>query len=78
MDEIDKNIELGIIQGKSIKWAEPHEYILGASVITEVPLNKYIKWFKQQRRLRKDNKHFQKRTIDFIDDNYIVNWAWIE
>ena len=78
MDTIEKDIELGIIQGKSIKWIEPHESIPGATVITEVPLNKYIKWYKRSKKVYKDNKWFQKRTIYAIDDEFIVHWAWIE
>jgi len=78
MDTIEKEIELGIIQGKSLKWIEPHESIPGATVTTEVPLSKYIKWYKRNKRIYKDNKWFQKTTIDSIDDSFIVHWAWIE
>lgn len=78
MDSISKEIELGILQDKSLKWVEPHESIYGAIVTIEAPLNKYIKWYKRNKKIYKDNKRFQKRTIDSIYDSYIVNWAWIE
>lgn len=78
MDNIEKDIELGIIQGKSIKWVEPHEYILGTSVIVKVPLNKYIKWIRKQKKLHKTNVYFKRRTIEVIDYLYIIHWAWVE
>jgi hypothetical protein len=78
MDIIEKDIELGIIQGKSIKWIEPHFDIRGASVTIEIPINKYIKWIKQQKRTHKHSKFLKGRTIETLDEFYIVNWAWIE
>lgn len=78
MDEITKDIELGILQGKSIKWNDLHEYIPGANIIVDIPLNKYIKWYKRMKRLHRNNKWYQRRTIDFLDEQYVVNWAWIE
>jgi hypothetical protein len=78
MNEIDKDIELGILQGKSIKWAEPYYLIPDGSIIIEIPLNKYIKWYKGMKRLHRNNKWYQRKTINFIDESYVVNWAWIE
>ena len=73
MDNVEKEIEFGILSNKVIRWVEPDFVIPGCVVERSVRFNYLIKWHKKQRKLF----NLQSNTYEYLEDTLIVNWAWI-
>ena len=73
MDNVEKEIEFGILRNKAIRWVEPDLEIPGCVVERSIRFNHFIKWYKSMKR----NNYYHRSTYGFLDEFYVVNWAWI-
>ena len=74
MDNIEKDIEFGILRNKVIRWVEPDFEIHGGNTERSVNFNNLIKWYKRQR----NKRYYHRNTMEFLVDFYVINWAWID